>query len=108
MSRVRVSSSAPRKTPGQTRSALTDAEGILWPAPRARARSAGRRVVEPADAPQPLFGAWVWWQHGSERSVEYLTGYLVERSLSVDNLFVFMLLLSAFAVPEVLMQRVLL
>ena len=55
-----------------------------------------------------LFGAWVWWQHGSERSVEYLTGYLVEKSLSVDNLFVFMLLLGAFAVPEVLKQRVLL
>ena len=55
-----------------------------------------------------FFGAWLWWQHGSERSIEYLTGYLVEKSLSVDNLFVFMLLLAAFAVPEVLKQRVLL
>ena len=54
------------------------------------------------------FGGWVWAQHGSERGVEYLTGYLVEKSLSVDNLFVFMLLLTAFAVPEVLKQRVLL
>jgi TerC family integral membrane protein len=54
------------------------------------------------------FGAWVWAQHGSDRGVEYLTGYLVEKSLSVDNLFVFMLLLAAFAVPEVLKQRVLL
>jgi hypothetical protein len=40
--------------------------------------------------------------------VEYLTGYLVEKSLSVDNLFVFMLLLTAFAVPAELQQRVLL
>jgi predicted tellurium resistance membrane protein TerC len=40
--------------------------------------------------------------------VEYLTGYLVEKSLSVDNLFVFMLLLAAFAVPKELQQRVLL
>jgi TerC family integral membrane protein len=40
--------------------------------------------------------------------VEYLTGYLVEKSLSVDNLFVFMLLLGAFAVPRALQQRVLL
>ncbi|NYD43362.1 TerC/Alx family metal homeostasis membrane protein [Nocardioides panaciterrulae] len=54
------------------------------------------------------FGGWVWWQHGSDRGVEYLTGYLVEKSLSVDNLFVFMLLLAAFAVPRPLQQRVLL
>ncbi len=54
------------------------------------------------------FGAWVWAQYGSQRGVEYLTGYLVEKSLSADNLFVFMLLLGAFAVPPVLRQRVLL
>ena len=54
------------------------------------------------------FGGWVWWQHGGDRGVEYLTGYLVEKSLSVDNLFVFMMILAAFAVPRVLQQRVLL
>ena len=54
------------------------------------------------------FGAWVWSRYGSELGVQYLTGYLVEKSLSVDNLFVFMLLLAAFAVPAVLAQRVLL
>src|SRR5512139_1546712 len=54
------------------------------------------------------FGGFVWWSFGSERGVEYLTGYLVEKSLSVDNLFVFMLLLTAFAVPRALQQRVLL
>lgn len=54
------------------------------------------------------FGGYVWSQHGSERGVEYYTGYLVEKTLSVDNLFVFMLLLAAFAVPTVLQQRVLL
>ncbi|MDZ5447497.1 TerC/Alx family metal homeostasis membrane protein [Micromonospora sp. 4G57] len=54
------------------------------------------------------FGAWVWSRFGSELGVQYLTGYLVEKSLSVDNLFVFMLLLAAFAVPAVLAQRVLL
>ena len=54
------------------------------------------------------FGAYVWSAFGSERGVEYLTGYLVEKSLSVDNLFVFILLLSAFAVPRELRQRVLL
>ncbi len=55
-----------------------------------------------------VFGGYVWSQFGSERGVEYYTGYLVEKTLSIDNLFVFMLLLAAFAVPKVLQQRVLL
>jgi TerC family integral membrane protein len=54
------------------------------------------------------FGAYIWADFGSATGVQYLTGYLVEKSLSVDNLFVFMLLLSAFAVPPALQQRVLL
>ncbi|THV13043.1 TerC/Alx family metal homeostasis membrane protein [Nocardioides caeni] len=54
------------------------------------------------------FGGWVIAEHGNETGVSYYTGYIVEKSLSVDNLFVFMLLLSAFAVPKVLQQRVLL
>lgn len=54
------------------------------------------------------FGGFVWWRFGPDRGLEYLTGYLVEKSLSVDNLFVFMLLLTAFAVPRGLQQRVLL
>ncbi len=54
------------------------------------------------------FGAYVWVRHGSEPGTEYLAGYVVEKSLSIDNLFVFMLLLSGFAVPAALQQRVLL
>jgi len=54
------------------------------------------------------FGAYVWTRHGSGTGLEYYTGYLVEKTLSVDNLFVFMLLLAAFAVPRELQQRVLL
>jgi len=54
------------------------------------------------------FGLWVWNAHGGERGLEYYTGYLVEKSLSVDNLFVFLLLLTAFAVPKEYQQRVLL
>lgn len=54
------------------------------------------------------FGGYVWAAHGGDRGVEYYTGYLVEKTLSVDNLFVFMLLLAAFAVPAALQQRVLL
>ena len=54
------------------------------------------------------FGVWVWLTHGSQIGLEYYTGYLVEKSLSVDNLFVFILILSAFAVPRELQQRTLL
>ncbi len=54
------------------------------------------------------FGGYIWVEHGGQRGLEYYSGYLVEKSLSVDNLFVFMLLLSAFSVPAVLQQRVLL
>jgi tellurite resistance protein TerC len=54
------------------------------------------------------FGLYVWTRHGSQIGLEYYTGYLVEKSLSVDNLFVFILILGAFAVPRELQQRVLL
>jgi predicted tellurium resistance membrane protein TerC len=55
-----------------------------------------------------LFGVWVWAAHGSEHGTQFYAGYLVEKSLSVDNLFVFMVLLAAFAVPPAQQQRVLL
>ncbi|MCD6640177.1 MAG: TerC family protein [Nocardioides sp.] len=55
-----------------------------------------------------VFGLWVWNAHGSEIGLQYYTGYLVEKSLSVDNLFIFILILTSFAVPRVLQQRVLL
>ena len=54
------------------------------------------------------FGGWLLARYGSQVGLEYYAGYLVEKSLSVDNLFVFMLLLSGFAVPAALQQRVLL
>ena len=54
------------------------------------------------------FGVWIWTTHGNQTGLEYYTGYLVEKSLSVDNLFIFLLLLGAFAVPRELQQRVLL
>ncbi len=54
------------------------------------------------------FGGFVWVAYGGQRGLEYYSGYLVEKSLSIDNLFVFMLVLAAFAVPAALQQRVLL
>ncbi|SNY47271.1 TerC/Alx family metal homeostasis membrane protein [Paractinoplanes atraurantiacus] len=55
-----------------------------------------------------VFGLVLWWAYGSRPAIEFYTGFVVEKSLSVDNLFVFMLLLGAFAVPTALAQRVLL
>ncbi|MBF6331758.1 TerC/Alx family metal homeostasis membrane protein [Nocardia transvalensis] len=54
------------------------------------------------------FGLVVWAAYGGTPATEFFTGYVLEKSLSVDNLFVFMLLLAAFAVPTALAQRVLL
>lgn len=54
-----------------------------------------------------VFGALVWVFYGADFGGQYLAGYLVEESLSVDNLFVFVLILSTFAVPLVHQHRVL-
>jgi tellurite resistance protein TerC len=53
------------------------------------------------------FNAGVFFFRGSDAGVEWLTGYLIEKSLSVDNVFVFLLIFSAFAVPPVYQHRVL-
>ena len=54
------------------------------------------------------FGLWVQTQYGDPWGTEYFAGYLVEKSLSVDNLFVFAIILAQFAVPSIYQQRVLL
>lgn len=45
------------------------------------------------------FGGIIWWLEGSTLATEYITGYLLEKSLSVDNIFVFALIFSYFSVP---------
>src|SRR5689334_20827655 len=55
-----------------------------------------------------VFGLLVLWFAGPEYGGEYFAGYLTEKSLSVDNLFVFVLIMAAFAVPRALQQKVLL
>ena len=54
------------------------------------------------------FCVFLWFTYGGTPAIEFLTGFVVEKSLSVDNLFVFMLLLASFAVPPALSQRILL
>ena len=53
------------------------------------------------------FGVWVWQTAGSVYGTEYFAAYLVEKSLSVDNLFVFIIILAQFKVPSIFHQRVL-
>ena len=53
------------------------------------------------------FGVFVWWTRGSTTALEYYAGYLVELSLSVDNLFVFILIFQYFAVPAAAQPKVL-
>ena len=53
------------------------------------------------------FGGWLWWQLGAERGVEYFTGFLIEKSLSIDNVFVIALIFGYFAIPPHLQHRVL-
>lgn len=54
-----------------------------------------------------LFNLGVWWWRGPEDALLFLTGYLVEESLSVDNLFVFILVFSYFKVPSQYQHKVL-
>jgi tellurite resistance protein TerC len=53
------------------------------------------------------FGIWIYLHSGSKFGLEFFAGYLIEYALSVDNVFVFILILSFFAVPEHLHHRVL-
>ena len=62
------------------------------------------------------FGALLWWyldgtagrEIANRKALEFLTGYLIEQSLSIDNMFVFVMIFSYFAVPAELQRRVLL
>lgn len=53
------------------------------------------------------FNAWVYLAFGPQRGLEFMTGYLIEKALAVDNIFVFVVIFSAFAVPAAYQHRVL-
>lgn len=52
-------------------------------------------------------GGAIWWYYGAEFGLQYLSGYIIEKSLAIDNVFVWALIFSAFAVPARLQHRVL-
>lgn len=53
------------------------------------------------------FNAWIFREYGEQKGMEFLAGYILEKSLSVDNLFVFLLIFNYFKVPPKLQHRVL-
>jgi len=53
------------------------------------------------------FGGWVWWELGSRPGMEYLTGFAIEKSLAMDNVFVIAMIFGYFAIPRALQHRVL-
>ena len=55
-----------------------------------------------------VFGGIVWWLWDAEHAVQFFTGYITELSLSVDNLFVFALIMGSFKIPRAYQQKVLL
>jgi len=54
-----------------------------------------------------IFGGWVWWHLGAQSGMEYYTAFLIEKSLSMDNIFVIALIFSYFAIPQQYQHRVL-
>lgn len=55
-----------------------------------------------------LFGLWVWNFHGSQFGLEFYAGWLTEYSLSIDNLFIFVIIMASFNVPKIHQQQALL
>jgi tellurite resistance protein TerC len=53
------------------------------------------------------FGAWVWWYMGDAAGIQYLTGFAIEKSLAIDNVFVIAMIFGYFAVPRLHQHRVL-
>ncbi len=53
------------------------------------------------------FGGWVWWYLGQTAGLQYITGFVIEKSLAMDNVFVIAMIFSYFAVPRHYQHRVL-
>ena len=53
------------------------------------------------------FGGWVWWEMGAQPGIEYLTGFAIEKSLAMDNVFVIAMIFGYLAIPRSLQHRVL-
>jgi tellurite resistance protein TerC len=54
-----------------------------------------------------MFNIWIYFQFGEQKAFEFLTGYVIEKALSVDNLFVFLMVFSYFHVPSAYQHKIL-
>jgi len=54
-----------------------------------------------------LFGVFVWYEEGATKAMEYFTGFLVEKSLSMDNIFIMSIIFTSIGVPRIYQHRVL-
>ena len=54
-----------------------------------------------------LFGIWTWYFHGQQYALEFFAGWITEYSLSIDNLFIFVIIMTSFNVPKVYQRQVL-
>lgn len=54
-----------------------------------------------------LFGAWIWHELGAQSAEEYITGFIVEKTLAMDNVFIISLIFSYFAIPRIYQHKVL-
>ena len=54
------------------------------------------------------FGGWIWYQSGQQPAMEYVTGFVVEKSLAMDNIFIIAMIFSYFSIPRQYQHRVLL
>lgn len=54
-----------------------------------------------------IFGAWIWWEMGADSGINYMTGFFVEKTLALDNIFVISLIFAYFAIPKIYQHRVL-
>ncbi len=54
------------------------------------------------------FGGWIWFQSGQQPAMEYVTGFVVEKSLAMDNIFIIAMIFSYFSIPRQYQHRVLL
>lgn len=53
------------------------------------------------------FGGWVWWEMGQNKGLEYITGFFVEKTLAMDNIFVIAMIFTYFGIPRLYQHRVL-
>ncbi len=54
-----------------------------------------------------LFGAWVWWYIGPTAGLNYVTGFVIEKSAAMDNIFVIAMIFTYFSIPRIYQHRVL-